>query len=65
MAEDFIPHDGGERPVDPEAKIRLRFRNGQDSVCAWPADWYDWKWSATKEDPADIVAYQVEEFETQ
>lgn len=50
----WIRWDGGECPVNPDQKVRVMFRKGEDDEdIAWNFSWFH------DGDKADIVAYKI------
>jgi hypothetical protein len=63
MIDDWIPHDGGECPVDHYTAVACKFRNGEVSDFAPACFWID-RWSnrwehRTPDHGEDIIAYMV------
>jgi hypothetical protein len=55
---EWIPHDGGPCPVDPETVVWPRFSNG---LAHSPSDAKNWRWSwgFMGKRGGDIIAYQI------
>lgn len=58
---EWIEHDGGDRPVPGDTLVYVKFRNGfDDTLCAKPVKarwWNGTNWSDAG--PFGIVAYKV------
>ena len=53
----WLSHDGGERPVEPDTLVVIRFRHGGESG-PYPAKRWRWRsWAPGVRDPHDIVEW--------
>lgn len=62
----WIIHDGKGMPVDPEAKVIVRFRDGSEedegdaeSACCWGDGGYSSNWNHSDISLHDIIAYRL------
>ena len=55
----WIPYDGSGRPIAPDVKCRVKYRNlrGESLVCC--AAEHCWDWDAEMPSPTEIIAYNV------
>lgn len=54
---EWVEWKGGERPVPPDTRVEVRFRNGASNFLSPAKDW-TWKWQTPKH-AYDIVGYRV------
>ena len=57
----WVEWNGGECPVDPETRVRVRYRTGREKAIASPARMFNWHWIPRKVPSIfDIVAYTID-----
>jgi len=55
MSKNWIAHTTGKRPVSKKTLVKVKFRDGGESLFWWPAS--DWSWGESGENT--IVSYRV------
>lgn len=58
-ASGWIPWEGGECPVDPEARVEVRSRDGTREIGKCDPGFFDWRHDPKHPYDADIIAYRV------
>ena len=58
VAKDWIPHDGGLRPVDPDTKVIGLRRDGEQTITC-RASFLHWEWAGFRDEGRQLVGYRI------